>query len=487
MYHPPSKRQQLLRRIVVYGAMTIAIITIVTGLLFYTMGYQFNNSDGKIEQGGLVQFDTKPTGADVIVDAEDMNLRTTNKATLAAGAHTVTMQKDGYRKWSKQIDVLRGSVLWLNYARLVPNTIAVSSVLDLAAVTSTAASPNAAYIAIHGDATQPVVRVVDITRSPVATATLTLPSTVYTHKTTDQPEVYAIQTWDSTSRYILVRHAYDAKTEWIVVDSRDVSQSKNISTLLNVVVDAPMFSKRDSMMLYGLVDGDIRRLNIKDATLSGPLVRNVAEFSLYGKTTLAYTTRYDAATNSRMVGYYTDGAAKPHTIATYPGEQPSLRVVIDEYFDVPYVAVTSDAGLSISSGMLPVSDSVSSPSLVPTASVKDIGVSRSLTTKTSGRFIISHNESAYTVYDLELAKKSTIRLKNNAAIAKAPSWIDRHTLYDDTAGVLRLYEFDGQNQHDIMQVIPGFTALLSTDSKYIYAITQSADGMYHVSRARMIL
>jgi uncharacterized ubiquitin-like protein YukD len=472
MYHPPSKRQQLLRRIAVYGAMTIAIITIVTGLLFYTMGYQFNNSDGKIEQGGLVQFDTKPTGADVMVDYKDVNLRTTNKATLAAGTHMVTMQKDGYRKWSKSVEVLRGSVLWLNYARLVPNRITTSPVLDLTAVTSTVSSPNASYIAIYGDATQPALRVVDITRSPVAATTLVLPSTAYTRKTTDQPETYTVQTWDGTSRYILVRHVYDAKTEWIVVDSRDVSQSKNISTSLNIVADKVVFSRHDSMVLYGLIDGDIRRLNMKDQTMSGPLVRNVADFSLYDKATIAYTTRYDAVTNSRSAGYYTDGATKSHTIGVYTGEQPSLRIAIDKYFDVPYVAVTSDAGLSILSGTLPVSDS---------------SASLSLTTMTSGRFIVSHNESAYTVYDLELAKKTTTRLKNNATITKAPSWIDGYTMYDDASGMLRLYEFDGQNQHDIMQVVPGFTAFLSADSKYLYGITQSADGVYHVSRAQMIL
>ena len=62
MYHQPSKRKLLIRRIVSYGFMTVAVVVLVTVLVFVMLGYRYNGNDGKIEQGGLVQFDTQPNG-----------------------------------------------------------------------------------------------------------------------------------------------------------------------------------------------------------------------------------------------------------------------------------------------------------------------------------------------------------------------------------------------------------------------------------------
>ena len=123
MYRQPSKHKVLMQRIVVYSLMTLSVIGLVVVLVFVMLGYQFNSDDGKIEQGGLVQFDSQPSGAEVTIDGAAFSTRTASKTTMTAGQHYITMNREGYTPWQKSITVVPGSVLWLNYTRLVPTEL----------------------------------------------------------------------------------------------------------------------------------------------------------------------------------------------------------------------------------------------------------------------------------------------------------------------------------------------------------------------------
>ena len=118
-----SKRRQPLVRTAVYSFMTLSVVVIVTMLVFVVLGYQFNERDGKIEQGGLLQFASIPTGANVTLDDNRWSPRTNTKSNVAVGSHSVSFDKDGYRTWKKTIYVKAGEIGWLSYARLIPSKI----------------------------------------------------------------------------------------------------------------------------------------------------------------------------------------------------------------------------------------------------------------------------------------------------------------------------------------------------------------------------
>ena len=84
-------------------------------------------------------------------------------------------------------------------------------------------------------------------------------------------------------------------------------------------------------------------------------------------------------------------------------------------------------------------------------------------------------------------KNTTTLLKGTSAVTNELQWLDKYHIWSDRDGILRLYEFDGANQHDIMTVVPGMSAALSPNGKYLYGITKSADGVHHLSRVQMII
>jgi hypothetical protein len=98
-----SKHRQPIRRTIVYSIMTASVVFLVTIMMLLVLGYSFNRDDGRIEQGGLLQFGTTPSGAKVLLNGDDTDSRTTAKSTVPSGTHTVRYELDRYRPWEKTI------------------------------------------------------------------------------------------------------------------------------------------------------------------------------------------------------------------------------------------------------------------------------------------------------------------------------------------------------------------------------------------------
>ena len=181
MYHTPSKRRKRVQLTFIYTLMVLSIVSIVFVLILVVQGYRYNSYDGKVEQGGLVQFDSRPSGATVSVDDITLSARTASKITLSSGRHTVKMTRDGYNTWQKNVSVTPGGVLWLNYARMLPSELQVSRAAEYEGVADAQASPDAKKILVLPVAQAPSLAVTTINTDTPKTTTLALPDTLYTH------------------------------------------------------------------------------------------------------------------------------------------------------------------------------------------------------------------------------------------------------------------------------------------------------------------
>lgn len=468
--------------------MTLSVLTIVFVLILIMLGYRFDRVAGTLEQGGLVQFNSIPTGANLTIDAARLSATTSTKITLAAGQHAITMSRNGYNPWQKTVEVKSGSILWLNYARLIPTNLSVDNIAKLPAVTSTVPSPNRKWIAMTTEKTTPAVTLADIGSDTPELKTLTLPEAIYAKPENVANQSFLLSTWSASSRYLLLEHSYDDKKEWIVVDTEDVAKSKNITTIFDVAVSNVQFSRSNDNVLFVLMNGDVRRIDIEAATISAPLVRNIAEFSFYDQSTIVYTTTVDVATKSRSVGYRQDDASEPRVIRTYSDDGLiPLHVSIDKYYNQPYVAIAYGNTVEILSGSLPRSDSNEALSLTAVATMSTPETISFLSSKTDGRFFVAQHGKSYSVYDLELQKATTTTLRGEAPLESELGWIDGYMLWGSLDGKLRLYEFDGANQHDIMPILAGQNPTLTANNRYLYAPTTDENGAFYLSRVRLIL
>lgn len=468
--------------------MSLAVIVLVAALLFVVLGYQLNRADGRIEQGGLVQFDSIPGGADVTIDGVATGNRTATKSTLNAGSHFFTMARKDYRTWQKSVNLAPGAVLWLNYARLIPNDLKQENLVQLTSLSNSAASPDRHWLAAVENANSPTVKIFDITRGDAKAKDITIPPALFTAGEPEKTHTFTLQSWDPSSRFLLMKHTYNSETsiEWLVIDTNDVTRSKNVTSLLQVAFSKVLFSNSDSNILYVQNGTDVRKVDLNAATLSRPLVSNVAEFNLFDRSTIVYTTHLDTITKSRSAGYYEDGAEKPHTLRSYvdDGTLP-LHVALGKYFNEPYIALSYGDTLEILRGRLPQSEEDVTKLRVE-SKVTIAGGVQSVDMKTSGRFVIAKKDADYYVYDNELKQHSRTTLKGQDTDTEL-GWLDGYTLFATRDGMLRFYEFDGANQNDIAKVIQRQAVSLTQDNVYVYMFTPGDTGGAHLSRVRLIL
>lgn len=455
--------------------MGLAVLSILTILVLVIQGYRYNRYDGKVEQGGLVQFNSRPTGATVTVDDATLANKTASKVTLTAGAHTVTMTKDGYTSWKKDVVVKAGGILWLNYARLLPTSLAVSQAASFSGVASALPAPNQKTMVVLPVDTEPEITLVTLNDTTPKSTKLTIPATAYTAPDEGQAQAFSLLQWDKDNNLLLVRHTYGDKTEYISFDTRDAT-AHNITKELGIEIADIDYSLQDSNVLYVLTTAhELRRVTLGSATVSGPLATNVDSVAVDESRVIAYTTLADAD-GVRTVGYVTQGNNTAKTLFSYDSlGTAGLQVATGNYYGQHYVAVLRGETLVILRGDLPASDSTADVSLKKIAqlTIADGGDHLGFS-PASNRMVYVGRGSKVVTYDLELLVNATVTLQS--PLTRDVQWLDEFHIMA-TGGTAHFYDYDGTNGQQFAASALDQPAVMSNNEKYLYYFATVDDGV----------
>ena len=474
MHKHRNKRRLRIQLTFVYTLMGLAILSILTILVLVIQGYRYNQFDGKVEQGGLVQFNSKPSGATVTVDDVTLANKTASKVTLTAGTHTITISRDGYGSWKKEVLVKPGGVLWLNYARLFPSNPTVATIANFEGVAAALPSPNHKLMAVLASSTEPDLTLTSLNDDTPQTTRLTIPAAAYTAPAVDQPQSFGLESWDKNSNLLLLRHIYGDKTEYLSLDIRD-GKARNITTELGIEAAKIAYSLGDSNVLYALTTThELRRLNLASATVSGPLAGNVADFAVSEERLVAYTTLPDGD-GARTVGYITGGNSKAKTIATYQAlGTAALRVATGSYYGEHYVAIAHGEALDILRGSLPSSDTSDKLALTKVAGLTIAGGSDYIGfAPGNNRIVYAARDAKIVTYDLELQTNATLALQS--PLTRDVEWLDNYHIFA-TGNTSYYYDYDGTNGVAFSSTSIDQPAVLSENDKYIYYFAATTNG-----------
>lgn len=482
--HPGiPKRKDVIKRGLVYALMSGSVIVIVSLLMLAVLGYSFK--DRGLQQGGLLQFASIPSGATVTLDQMALSSRTPSKATADAATHHVTMNRDAYRTWQKSIDLKPGMIGWLSYTRLIPVKLKTEKLRTMPALAGALASPDRKWFALLEDASKLSVLIANVQNDKVEYPELSLPPNLATAATAGKPQSFSLDSWSLNGQSLLVKHSYDDdKTEWLVIDRDNPARSVNITRQLGVTVSKVAFAGRDGRTAFALSDGTIRRLNLNDQVISRPLADTVEDFSVFDPDMVLYTTRADAITKQRSVGYVRENMKAAQQLGTYADDGQPVKIVMSEYFGKLYVATAHGASVHITTGDLPREGDRGSQRTVATMTLP-AAIER-LSMGSNGRFVVAEMAGQYTTYDLELMKMDTTQLKHTSGNARPLKWIDPFMTWYDGGNMLRLYEFDGANQQDTIAVAEGYDAVIAPNDKYLYSIGRDGAALT-LQRVRMVL
>ena len=98
------KRNKLIRIIFVDIIMSLAVVGLVFVLVAVVEGWRLG-SNLKLEQNGMAQIESLPTGAKVVIDGKQDFNETNISKLLSAGEHEITLWKEGFDSWTKKINI----------------------------------------------------------------------------------------------------------------------------------------------------------------------------------------------------------------------------------------------------------------------------------------------------------------------------------------------------------------------------------------------
>lgn len=479
------KRKELIKRIVIYASMTLAIGIIVSFIALFVLGYRFDIDNSRLEQYALLQFSSSPSGATVAIDGQILGSRTPNKSTVSAGKHQIAMSRTGYRSWNKTIEIKSGVLEWLNYALLVPEVLTVEPVANYESIHATLASPGGHYMLVQGRSDVPTFNLVDLSSNTIKTTELTIPVGSYTDSTTiGITHTFQIKKWDNGGRYVLVNHTYGDKGEWLVLDTQDVNLTKNITQLFDFAISSIDFYGTSGNIFYALGSNDIRKLDLSAGTISRPLVSNVTSFNINNSGVIAYIGNGSVGTNQQVVGLYREGDDKSYTLRTVSSDVP-VNIVADRYFNEDYVVISEGKKIDVLGGVYPstANDIATSLKLLKSLTV-DENV-RNLSFSPTSEYVFVQSGAYFASYDLEYQSlvSTTIEGTSDTPLFK---WLNDNYIWSDRDGNLTVREFDGTNIHTINSVLVGQDVTMTSNGRYLYSFNKSGVG-YQLQRVRMVL
>lgn len=474
------ERKKLIKRVLVYGFMTLSSIVITTFVTLFTLGYRFNISDGQLEQYALIQFNSTPSGASIFVDGVDTYLKTPNKLAVKAGEHSVVIKLEGYHDWSKDIDIEAGVLDWLNYALMIPKNLTVEPLLNYESVADSLASPDSKYILIQQRNNLPQFDLVNIGTSDISVESLIISPNIYSNAgIVGEVHDFQIKKWNSSSRYVLVKHIYGSQYEWLVIDTEDVALTKNITSLFDFSVSDIWFVGNGGNNFYVLEGSDIRRLDLSAGTISRPLVSNVVSFNVFDSKIICYVGT-DTATGNKVVGLYRDGDDNPYVIKTIASSSDGVvQAALSSYFNEYYLVINYGKDIEVMNGSYPTSSQTASLTLYVDFELNH-EVSE-LSFNGSGRYFIARLGADYSSYDLEYKKLSKATVSGSGD-SFSFVWLNDNHIWSDRGGNLVIQEQDGKNAVQLGGVVIGQTVALTSNDKYIYDIAPVSTGGYQLQR-----
>jgi len=117
---------------------TLGIVALFgTIAILYARGFRLEQGEDSItiSPKGLLVVNSEPTGAQIIINSE-LKSATNNTVTLSPGEHTVTVRKDGFQEWSKQVIINQEEVTVVN-AFLLPTAPSLTAFTFSGAVNPT--------------------------------------------------------------------------------------------------------------------------------------------------------------------------------------------------------------------------------------------------------------------------------------------------------------------------------------------------------------
>lgn len=464
MSREKQKRNRTIHVVIVDAIMAISVVAIVGILMMLVMGYNVKHDEEQwgLEQSGLVQIASVPSGANIDVDGERLLQRTETSRMMTEGEHTIKLSRDGYDAWEKTVTVRPGYFLRLKYPRLFKTDLAPETALNLPTNTKWHIFSSNRNFMLYAVDDSPVWHLVSLRGDNLSDTELDTTDIILS-----DPDYHL---WSQNGERLLVRTSGE-NPEWLMLNLKDIKNSINITKEFGLNFSTIRMADNAATKLWVLENSNLRLINLDAKELSGVLINNVASFA-NNKDELVYVTTPDTE-NTRIIGTYSEGDEESVTVKKVKDSNDAIMVALEDYLGDTYLSYTiGQKFYSFKDDEFPAPGQKFQMELVTSEDLaaQPSGLSASL----NGQFAVMSNNSGLTIFDTETEKLYSYEIP-------APYfWVDDYLLGNIAENNLTLRDFDGTNLRTSLIKDAASPAIISANNRYLYYFSATSQALMRV-------
>lgn len=482
---PEEKRAKTLKLFFSYSVAAVAIVSTTVVLSFVLQGADLFSR--QIEQkNGLLFVDSKPVSANIYIDGQ-ASKRTEARFVLPEARYSMKIVEDGYREWSKDIDVIGGQVRYHVYPKLFPIDIKTANISNYTEAPSIfTQSPDRKWLVLSPTNTQAILHKYNLDSPGSAPTQIVMPEDILTVEDLKTSKFEEVE-WSSDSKNVLYKKTNkDGVIQYLVINIDKPAESINITKNLALKQTDTVTLKDQKYDKYYILDTQskiLRAANLKNGIEPKILAEGVVKFKYYGDNIIVYATTSGALEDELSVRVLKNN----ETYLLEPiARSDNVLLDVAVYENDWYYVASSESSKDVKLYLNPLSQT---PNLVDGGVIKAqitllIENPRFVSFSNNTRFMAAQSKTNFAVYDAELTRK--YRYKTPVELPETGAkWMDGHRFSFASNNKVEVFEFDGQNKQTISDALPGYKTYYDKDYFYLYNLVSGADGAIQLQQSNL--
>ncbi|MBA2279598.1 PEGA domain-containing protein [Candidatus Saccharibacteria bacterium] len=469
----PRHRKAHRRRLFIgYVLMSIVVGIGTLIVLYQAYGYDIDRKGGGLIQNGIVFVDSNPAGASIYVNDVRQGRRTDTRMVLPAGVYTLRLEADGYRTWERTFSLEGGQIQRIVYPYLIPNELIISDVIRYEALPSLATqSPDRRWVMIQKPGQLYQFDLFDLADPAKPPAVITLPVSIITSPSA-QATLKFVE-WSGDNRHVLIERQYEGKTEFIMFDHENTSESLNINTTLGIAPISLSLRNKQWEQIYFLdaIPGTLRSGDLRARTISAPLVLGVITYRTSGNDIILYATQTDVEAGQTEFRIMEAGVIYKLKVVN---QSDAYVLDVSRYEKRWYYVVgsASDNMAFVYENPLPaLKPGAKTPLII--SGILRIDNPRFASFSDNTQYFAVQSGSEIVTINLEDDRQYRLKLKHDIPVNQKIDWMDGHRFLYVVDGQSFIVDFDGSNEETLVTMLASVEPFFDRDFNNVYTLEPS--------------
>lgn len=473
--NPKTRKRHLIWLFVGYFLIAVAVGLAVFILYFLVAGFSYKN--GQVVQNGMLFVSSSPTGANITLNGAAEGT-TNRRITTESGRYTIGVSRQGYRSWSKTVDLVGGQIQGYNYPLLIPNLLSSSPALNLPGkIELISQSPDKSLILVKIKSGNFVLIDLSDPAKPKS-STLEVPKGFVDPKSSNWQAVE----WSSDNQSVLLSYRLSSTTGFVVLNTSDPTGSVDLRASLKFDADtANLFNGSPSQFwLFSQKDHTLSRAGV-DRT---PVVflRNVLAYKTFGKNIVLYVNLPDKNGLSNLI-WLQNGVS--HVISSFKATTKSASTYLLDLAQYEkngqndwYVVFGQTSGKDVEIYKNPVDYETAHGAIGITPIYATLAVEKPNYIKFSAnaQLILAQSGTKIAVFNVENNQIYNYETSALDTPQKHVNWIDGFHIMYVSGGQIVLTDFDNINRQILIPSSANWPPLLNSDERYLLTFSESGSG-----------